>query len=115
MPRNMSFALTIEQFRARTKTVTRRFGWGFLKPGDVVQGVEKTMGLKKGEHVIPLGMIRIVSIRKEPLNAITQEDVIREGYPGWTPEGFVLVLADHYQVYPGAIVNRIEFEYIEEA
>ena len=48
MARNMSFALTTEQFKARTKTVTRRFGWWFLKPGDVVRGVEKAMGLKPG-------------------------------------------------------------------
>ena len=37
MPRNMSFSMTTGPFRARTKTVTRRFGWWFLKPGDVVK------------------------------------------------------------------------------
>ena len=47
MPRNMSFAMTTEQIRARTKTVTRRFGWWFLKAGDQVWAVEKAMGLKK--------------------------------------------------------------------
>ena len=72
MPRNMSFAMTKPQFLNRTKTVTRRLGWGFLKPGDVVMGVEKAMGLKKGEKVRKLGLIRIVSIRSEPLSAITQ-------------------------------------------
>lgn len=48
MPRNMSFTLTIEQMRARTKTVTRRKGWAFLKPGDLVWAVVKGMGLKPG-------------------------------------------------------------------
>lgn len=71
MPRNMSFAMTTGQFKARTKTVTRRFGWWFLKPGDVVRGVEKAMGLKKGEKVKALSLIRIVAARPEPLNAIT--------------------------------------------
>ena len=47
--RNMSFAMTTEAVRNQTKTVTRRFGWWFLKPGDMVQPVEKAMGLRKGE------------------------------------------------------------------
>ena len=112
MSRNMSFALTTEQFKARTKTVTRRFGWWFLKPGDVVRGVEKSMGLKPGEKIKPLGEIRIVSTRPEPLVAITREDVVLEGFPDWTPEQFVAMLVDHYGVAPNAHVNRIEFEYI---
>lgn len=49
--RNISFALTTPQFKSRSKDVTRRIGWWFLKPGDVVMGVEKGMGLKKGEKV----------------------------------------------------------------
>lgn len=113
--RNMSFALTAEQFKARTKTVTRRFGWWFLKPGDVVRGVEKAMGLKPGEKIRPLGAIRIISTRPEPLNAITHEDVIKEGFPEWTPDQFVQMLVDHYGVPPDKTVNRIEFEYIEES
>ncbi len=112
MARNMSFALTTEQFKARTKTVTRRFGWWFLKPGDVVRGVEKAMGLKPGEKIKPLGMIRVCSTRSEPLDAITQDDVVREGFPNWTPEQFVSMLVEHYGVSPTAKVNRIEFEYL---
>ena len=70
MPRHMSFSMTTAQFRARTKTVTRRFGWWFLKPGDLVMGVEKSQGLKKGEKVVRLGLIRIVSVRTEPLKVL---------------------------------------------
>ena len=51
MPRNMSFALTTNQVKKKEKTVTRRCGWWFLKPGDVVNAVEKSMGLKKGEKI----------------------------------------------------------------
>lgn len=112
MPRNMSFAMTTDQFKNRTKDVTRRFGWWFLKPGDEVLGVEKAMGLKKGEKVKPLGMIRIISTRPVPLNAITPDDVVREGFPGWTPEQFVKMLVSHYRVKEDQIINRIEFEYI---
>ena len=34
MARNMSFTLTTWQIREQTKTVTRRKGWQFLKPGE---------------------------------------------------------------------------------
>lgn len=112
MARNMSFAMTTDQIRARTKTVTRRFGWWFLKPGDEVRAVKKAMGLKKGEKIEPLAIVRIVSTRAEPLNAITQADVIKEGFPEWTPSQFVKILIDHYKVAPAATVNRIEFEYL---
>lgn len=113
MARNMSFAMTTDQVRARAKTVTRRFGWWFLKPGDVVQAVEKGMGLARGEKVRPLGLIRIVSTGEEPLNAITCADVAREGFPDMTPREFVAMLVKHYRVDPSARVNRIEFEYVD--
>jgi hypothetical protein len=104
--------MATDQIRAQTKTVTRRFGWWFLKPGDEVRGVEKAMGLKKGEKIKPLAMVRIVSTRAEPLNAITKEDVIKEGFPDWTPAQFIQMLVDHYKVDPDETVNRIEFEYL---
>ena len=112
MPRNMSFALTTEQFKNRTKTVTRRFGWGFLRPGDVICGVEKAMGLRKGEKIKRLGMIRILSIRREPLHTITQEDLLREGFPDWEPEHFIHMICSHYGCHREVEINRIEFEYI---
>ena len=112
MPRNMSFAMTTNQLKAQTKTVTRRLGWWFLKPGDIVNGVKKSMGLKKGEKVEVLSMIEIKSVRKEPLNAITQADVVKEGFPDWSPDDFIKMICDHYKVNPDVPVNRIEFEYI---
>lgn len=112
MPRNMSFAMTTNQIKAQTKTVTRRFGWWFLKPGDVLCAVEKAMGLRKGEKVKRLAMLRVVSTGPERLNDITSEDVVREGFPGWTTGMFIKMLVDHYRVDYGETVNRIEFEYI---
>ena len=114
MPRNMSFAMTTEQFIARTKTVTRRFGWWFLRAGDIVCGVEKAMGLKRGEQIKRLGLIRIISTRPEPLNAITQGDCFKEGFPGLTPAEFVDMLQTHYSCGPDATINRIEFEYFDQ-
>ena len=114
MPRNMSFALTTKQFKAKTKTVTRRLGWWFLKSGDIVQGVEKVRGLKKGERVKPLGMIRIVATRAEFLCEITSKDVCREGFPFFPPSGFVLMFCSRFNCSPKQKVNRIEFEYVEK-
>lgn len=110
--RNMSFFLTMNQIRKRTKTVTRRFGWWFLRPGDVVCAVEKGMGLKKGESIVRLATLRIVSTRGESLDAITKEDCILEGFPELEPAEFVQMLVKHYGVSSGATINRIEFEYI---
>lgn len=115
MPRNMSFALTTEQINRKEKDVTRRFGWWFLKPGDQLWAVEKAMGLKPGEKIKRLALIEVVSVRGEPLNAITQEDCKREGFPDFTASCFVDMLQDHYECEPDAWCNRIEFKYINPA
>lgn len=113
--RNMSFAMTTQQIRDRSKTVTRRFGWWTLKPGTLVAAVEKGMSLKKGETVNRLAVIRIVSVRQEPLYTITPEDCAREGFPHMAPRDFTAMLVHHYDVPSTAIVNRIEFEYVDES
>ena len=114
MPRNMSFALTTQQIIDETKTVTRRFGWLFLKPGDVLWAVEKSMGLKPGEKIKRLAQISVVAVRSEPLSAITYEDCIKEGFPEMSPNQFIAMLKSHYgkQVDESSTVNRIEFEYL---
>lgn len=112
--RNMAFSLTTPQFCDRTKTVTRRIGWWFLKPGDVVMGIEKGMGLKKGESVNRLGVIRILSIHREQLNEITVEDVTREGFPEFSVDEFIeMFCKGHAHCKPGTDVNRIEYEYVD--
>lgn len=112
MPRHMSFAMTIPQFKAQTKDVTRRFGWWFLQPGDIVEGVTKSMGLKKGEKVVSLGLIEIVSCRTEPLQVISPEELIREGFPNTSREDFIKMMVDAYQVSPLKMCNRIEYKYL---
>ncbi len=121
MPRNMSFALTTEQIKNRTKTVTRRIGWGFLNPGDIVNACVKCMGLKPGEKVQRLAQIRIVRTRIEPLSRMIQQseygasEAAKEGFPGWSGDQFVEMLLDHMPTKFGksTLVNRIEFEYVE--
>ncbi len=113
MPRNMSFALTTEQMRNKTKTVTRRNGWWFLKPGDVVNAVEKAMGLKKGENIKRISKIRIIDTRKIRVSQIDHEDLIREGLPHMSPAEFVGFFCDsHRGCSPDTIINRIEFEHL---
>ena len=112
MPRNMSFMLTTEQIKNRTKTVTRRIGWIFLKPDDIVNAVEKGMGLKKGEKVKQICRIRIISIHKQGLFRITKEDCIKEGFPEMSPDDFIDMFCRHNKVGASCPVNRIEFEYV---
>lgn len=108
--RNMSFSMTTQQMKDGTKDITRRIGWWNAKPGDRYRAVEKAMGLKKGEKIKELGIIEVISVRKEPLNSITKEDCRREGFPHFEPQDFVQMLVDHLKVKPDVEVNRIEFK-----
>lgn len=112
--RNMSFSMTTNQIIAGTKTVTRRFGWWFLLPNDLVRPVRKAMGLKKGEKIEPLrGPLRIVGTIAEPLYHMTDAECVLEGFPEMTAENFVEMLCHHYRCAQDETVNRIEFEYTE--
>lgn len=115
MPRNLSFAQTTAQYKDGSKDVTRRLGWEFLEPGMVLCAVRKGQGLKLGEKVQRLGMIRVVSARRERLDRITRADVHREGFPGWSPEQFITFFCKgHKGCRPQSMVTRIEFERIDE-
>ena len=107
--RSISFALTKAQFLNGTKDVTRRLGWATLGPGDTLRAVEKGMGLKKGEHPVVLGVIEVVSVRRERLHEIAADDVRREGFPDMTPEEFVAMFCKHMGCANDAVVTRIEF------
>jgi hypothetical protein len=110
--KNMAFSMTTAQVKARTKTVTRRLGWRDLQAGEQLCAIEKGQGLKKGEKVNRLGVIEVVSARPEPLDAITQEDVVLEGFPQMTPAEFVAFFARGHRCEKNAVVNRIEFKYV---
>lgn len=89
MPRNMSFYYTQQQILDQSKTVTRRLGWLFLKPGHILNACEKCQGLGKGGKIKRLGQIRVISVWREPLNTIIAEDCVTEGFPLMTPTDFV--------------------------
>jgi hypothetical protein len=66
--RLISFSLTTDQIRNRTKTVTRRLGWARLKPGTLLQPIVKGQGIPKGGKVETIGgPIRVVRVDREPL------------------------------------------------
>lgn len=118
--RNISFSLTTPQFLAGTKDVTRRMGWTFLKVGDEICAIEKGQGLGKGGKVKRLGVIRVVNVRREPLNQICADltygysECRREGFPPphheSDPGNFVEFFCDtHRGCYPNKVITRIEF------
>jgi hypothetical protein len=116
----MSFSHTAPQVRERLKTVTRRVGWRFLKPNDLILAVEKARGLKKGEPVRALAVLRILDVRVEPLSRLVrdasyaEDELPREGFPCWSRDDFITqFLRTHRHTTIDTDVTRIEFEYVE--
>ncbi len=122
--RNMSFALTTAQVCAGTKTVTRRMGWMFLRPGGLMRPVVKSQGLKRGEKVeVIRGPLRIVSARREALvdllidETYGRQECAREGFGDHptlsVPRSFMEFSCRTHACGPGDLVTRIEFEYTD--
>lgn len=114
--------LTKEQILNRTKTVTRRMGWRNLKPGDRLQGVEKGMGLKRGEAIKKLAVIEVVDVGVECLAVLMncpsygKDEVAKEGFPEMTPAEFVQFFSDSHKNCPFETeVTRIEFRYVDQS
>jgi len=114
----MSFSLTTAQMRARQKTVTRRIGWERLRVGEELLAVEKAMGLKAGERQVPIGVIRVVDVRRERLDEVVNpargdygaREMALEGFPGMDPQDFLFLFLE--RIDPFELVTRIEFEYL---
>lgn len=81
MSRLMSVSHTERAVVERRKTVTRRLGWRFLRPGDRLTLCRKVMGRKPGEPLVRLAEVEVVDVRREPLTSMTLADVPREGVP----------------------------------
>ena len=115
MSRLMSVAVTEQAVRDRQKTVTRRLGWRFLKPGDRLTLCRKVQGRKPGEALVRLAEVEVLSVRREPLAAMTDADVACEAVPSvgkveasewvrWFAEKFGISRTDE--------VTRIEWRYL---
>ena len=125
MPRLMSVSLTADAVIQRRKTVTRRLGWRFLRPGDRLTLCRKVMGRKPGEPLERLADVEVTNVRREPLWDITDEDVAREAVnPEWfldryvdtglpTPSAWVEWFCDQMDVDPQTEVTRIEWRYLD--
>jgi hypothetical protein len=119
----MSVAFTEQAVRDRTKTVTRRKGWAFAKPGDRVTLCRKVMGRKPGEPLERIVDVELVSVRRESLSRLVMpphldyghEEVAREGFPGMRPIAFV---TRFFVVAQGMSwtdeVTRIEWRYLDD-
>ena len=108
---NISFALTTEQVRRRIKLETRRLNWENLVPGQPLNGMVKCQGLKKNEHPEFITAIRTVHVRRERLDKITPDAVVREGFPNLSPAEFVGMFCKHNGCQPSTKVTVIAFEY----
>lgn len=110
----MSVAYTESAVRRREKTVTRRKGWTFLRPGERITLCRKVMGRKPGEPLVRIVDVEIVNVRRETLRDITAEDVAREGFPGMSPAAFVdRFFVQAQGIKPDAVVTRIEWRYLD--
>ncbi|MCD6200036.1 MAG: hypothetical protein J7K15_15960 [Deltaproteobacteria bacterium] len=77
-------------------------------------GCKKCRGLKPGEKIERLGLIRVVDVRRERLNQITDEDVVKEGFPNMNRQAFIKFFIDEMKPKHGGLepITRIEFEYL---
>ena len=138
--RNISFFETQNQFRARTKHVTRRGNakgptWKNLQPGNQLMGCEKCQGLGKGGKIVRMGPITILEVNQEPLKDIIRcplrinknimscypkspfflDEVTMEGFPDLSPKEFVDMFCEMNNCEPETEITRILFDYVGSA
>jgi hypothetical protein len=113
--RRMSFPDTAAEVRERLQTVTRRPGWRFLKPGDLILAVEPRPGARARE----IAVLRIRRVSVEPLSRLAkatyaEDELPREGLPCWSRDHFLArFLRRHRLKSVDVDVTRIEFEYVD--
>jgi hypothetical protein len=112
----MSVALTEDAVRNRSKTVTRRLGWKFLKPGDHLTLCRKVMGRKQDEPLVRIAEVEVLSVRSEQLWMIDEDDVEREGFTGGEfiePSEFVYFFCEVMGCEPDTEVTRIKWRSLD--
>lgn len=118
MSRLMSVALTEDAVRERRKTVTRRLGWTFVKPGDRLTLCRKVMGRRKAdgtvEPLVRIADVEVVAVRREPLSSIAPGDTALEGFPDMAVGAFVEFFCQNMRCTPDRWVTRIEWRYLPE-
>lgn len=121
MSRLMSVAFTEQAVVERRKTVTRRKGWEFLKPGDTLTLCRKVMGRKKGEPLVRLAEVEVLSVSREPLATILAPgELTAEGFPDleadiWSgSREFIERYFEPQGISEGDKVTRIEWRYLDD-
>jgi hypothetical protein len=121
--RRMAFPDSASEVRERLQTVTRRPGWRFLKPNDLIQAIEfvsNETGTGGGSIARELAVLRVRSVRVEPLSRLVtdatyaEDELPREGRPCWSRDHFIATfLRRHRLSHVSVDVTRIEFEYVD--
>lgn len=123
MSRLMSVAFTEAAVRNRTKTVTRRKGWLFAKPGDRVTLCRKVMGRRKGEPLERIVDVEIVSVTRQQLGLVRAPgELTKEGFPEleqWPgpfqgAQRFIERYFEPQGLGWGDEVTRIEWRYLDD-
>lgn len=122
MSRLLSVSMTEAGVVERRKRVTRRLGWWedrhgrrLVRPGDELTLCRKVMGRKAGEPLVRLAQVRVVDVRREQLDAITDADAVLEAVEGVTTASeFVAFYTAAMRITPSTTVTRIEWEYLDD-
>ena len=121
----MSVALTEQAVIERRKTVTRRKGWTFLKPGDRLTLCRKVMGRKPGEPLVRICEVEVVSVIRCPLRMVRAPgELTKEGFPEleeWPgpylpylgAKTFIERYFEPQGMSPDDEVTRIEWRYLD--
>ena len=74
---------------------------------------EKCQGLKKGEKVKRLALIRVLSVDRELLIYMDKhpDDCEKEGFPDLTTQQFIAIFCAHNKCIAETEITRIEFEH----
>lgn len=95
------------------KDVTRRVGWQWARAGVYVLAQLKCMGIARGETVEVFGVIQIVEVTHEQLDAITASEVKREGFRDLSAADFVARFSKAQHVRPSDVITRVVFEHVD--
>jgi len=113
VPRNMSFSMTTEQVRNGTRPSPAAWA-GATPTRRTAVGGREGAGLRKGEKIKRIRMIRVVSIEAEPLEDLYEYPDARRRWPArgfraWSPGSFLHLFCEYNGVTLNGWVNRIEF------
>ncbi len=130
MPRLMAVSLTEQAVIDRTKTVTRRLGWEFLKPGDPLTLCRKVQGRRRRdgtlEPLVRLAEVEVVSVDRVKLGLSflgRPDEVAREGVDPalWATGEWMETVAEQWvnwfcremNVHPSTPITRVGWRYLD--